>query len=85
MNAKTELTYTFTRPGFDPLNCTIEMKSDQPAQAIDRAAAFLYAAVEALECEARLCQRGTKRSSEVDELICEVRELHNRSLKIPAQ
>ena len=69
--------YTFTRPGFPPLNITVQIQSDQDMQIIDRVVAYMYEAVEALEIEADLCAKAndSERRGKVVDLITKVRDI----------
>ena len=79
-----KLKYTVERKGYDPLKCTIEMKSDQPAQPIDKTVVFLCAAVDELENEVQLCEHNTERRENVATLKAKVLDLRDRALKIAA-
>ena len=84
MSDNQELRHTFERPGFRPLTYTLELKSDQPAQPLDRAVVFLDAAVEALKQEITLCEKGSDRQAAVANLQAKATALRDRVLNAPA-
>lgn len=61
MSERKKENHTFTRPGLPPMNITVELQSDQPPQPLDRAAACLHVAAEALRKEIECCPRGERR------------------------
>ena len=80
--SKEEMTFKFERPNFPQLEVT--MRCDQPPQPLDRAAAFLHWAVEALGQERDLCEKDTDRQRHVADLQAKVAVIQDRVVSIPA-
>ena len=84
MSDDEKLAYKFERPGFDPFHYTLQMRSDQPAQPLDRAVAFLDAAVEELKEEIRLWKQGGERRETLANLQAKVMEIRKCVVSMPA-